>query len=71
MALIKAEPEPIFVPHRVGQQALACSSSKYWGLVRSGKITVVGRRKGSRASWESIKRYAAELIAEAQSGKAA
>jgi hypothetical protein len=68
---IEDPPEPFFVRHKIGQQALGVRESYYWQLVRAGKITVVGRGKTSRASWQSIKNYAAELLAEAQADKVA
>jgi hypothetical protein len=64
-------PEPFFIRHRTGQRMLAVRDSKYWALVRAGKITVVGKGRTSRATWASIKAYAAEVLAEAQAGKAA
>jgi hypothetical protein len=63
--------EPLFVVHKIGMRALAVTSSTYWKLVRLGKIQVVGRKRGSRASWASIKAYAAERLAAAQAEKAA
>jgi hypothetical protein len=71
MISIEDPPEPLFVRHKIGQRALAIGESFYWSLVRDGKITVVGRGKTSRASWQSIKDYAAKLLAEAEAQKVA
>jgi hypothetical protein len=65
MAQVEDTPEPFFVTHTTGKRVLAIRDAKYWALVRSGKITAVGRKRGSRAVWASIKAYAAEVLAEA------
>jgi len=65
------EPEPLLVTHRGGQRALGVGPSHYWGLVRAGKIQVVGKGKAGRAFWPSIKGYVNELVTEAQKAKAA
>jgi hypothetical protein len=66
------EPERLLAKHRNVQRAIDVSASHYWGLVRAGKIKVVGRGKGGRAVWASVRDYVASLEnAEGQSGKAA
>jgi hypothetical protein len=71
MAPVEDEIEPIFIRHKTAQRMLAIRQSKYWKVVRSGKITTVGRSRTSRAHLPSIKAYAAELLAEAQADKVA
>jgi hypothetical protein len=63
--------EPWFVKNDHAMKLLAVRPSYYWGLVRQRKIIVVGKGRGSRASLSSLRAYAAELLAEATSGKAA
>jgi hypothetical protein len=60
------QPEPFFIPHKIGQRLLGVRSSYYWGLVRKKKIVSVRKGKASRASFPSIKAYAEELLAEAE-----
>lgn len=57
------ETERLLVTHRRAQRLLDCGSSFYWGLVKKGRITVVGRGKASRAEFRSLRAYVA---AEAQ-----
>jgi hypothetical protein len=64
-------PQQLLAKHKRGRQIIDCSNSHYWGLVRAGKIIVVGKGRGSRAYLPSILRYVDELLAEAKSGKAA
>lgn len=71
MGQVDEAPEPFFVPHKVGRRVLGIQGSKYWSLVKSGRITAVGRGRTSRAYWPSIKQYAAEVLAEAQADKVA
>jgi hypothetical protein len=68
MSLTEDEIE-LFVPNRVGRRMLGVGRDKYRALARAGKITVVGRNKGSRSYLPSVRAYLAELLAEA-GGKA-
>jgi hypothetical protein len=67
------ELKPIFVRHKTAQRMLAIRQSKYWKVVKAGKIITVGQARTSRAYLPSVLAYANELLAEAQSaaGKAA
>jgi len=60
--------EPLLVRHRWAQDMLGLGATKYWQLVKSGKIEVVGTGSMSRADYASIKRYVQKLLAEAQKG---
>jgi hypothetical protein len=57
------ELDRLLVTHRRAQRLLDCGSSFYWGLVKKGRITVVGRGRASRADFRSLRAYVA---AEAQ-----
>jgi hypothetical protein len=65
--------EPIFIKNALGKKLLGCGDSYYWGLARKKKIIIVGKGRGSRTYYPSIKAYAAELLAEAaaKTGEAA
>ena len=63
--------ERLLIRHPNAQRALDASPSHYWSLVRSGKIRTVGRGKGGRAVWSSIKGYVSELITEAENAEEA
>jgi hypothetical protein len=63
-------PPPLLIKHRRAQQILDCGPSFYWGLVRAGQITVVGRGKAGRADYASIRSYVRSLLAEARAEKA-
>jgi hypothetical protein len=58
--------DPFFVRHREGRHLIGCGNTKYWQLVKAGEIEVVGRGAMSRATYDSIKRYVAKLVAEAR-----
>lgn len=57
--------EPLLVRHKMAKTAIACGNSKYWELVKSGEIKVVGEGPSSRAVWESVKQYVRRLLEEA------
>jgi hypothetical protein len=69
--MVEDGPEPLLVKHARGQRAIDASPSHYWGLVRAGKIQVVGEGKAGRAVWASIKAYVGELVTEAKKRKEA
>jgi hypothetical protein len=58
--------EPLLVRHQQAQDMLGLGATKYWQLVKSGQIEVVGSGALSRAVHASIKRYLQKLLAEAQ-----
>jgi len=61
------EPEPWFIANGAAMRLLGVRTSSYWRLVREKRIIVVGKGRASRASFDSIKRYANELLAQAES----
>jgi hypothetical protein len=63
--------EPLLVRHQQAQDMLGLGATKYWQLVRSGQIEVVGAGAMSRAVYTSLKKYVAKLLAEAAAEKAA
>jgi hypothetical protein len=63
--------EPLLVRHQQAQDMLGLGATKYWQLVRSGQIEVVGAGATSRAVYASLKKYVAKLLAEAAAEKAA
>lgn len=60
------EIEPLLLRHSAAKQMLACGNSKYWELVKAGEIEVVGKGGMSRATYASVRRYVAKLLADAQ-----
>lgn len=58
--------EPLLVRHQQAQQMLSLGATKYWQIVRTGEIEVVGTGAMSRAVYVSIKRYVQKLLAEAK-----
>jgi hypothetical protein len=63
--------EPLFITNALAMRLLGRRTSSYWGLVRKGKILVVGKGRASRASFASVKKYAEKLLAEAGAGEKA
>jgi hypothetical protein len=63
--------EPLLVRHQQAQDMLGLGAMKYWQLVRSGQIEVVGAGAMSRAVYASLKKYVAKLLAKAAAEKAA
>jgi hypothetical protein len=61
--------DPLLVKHKRAQRMLDCGASFYWGLVKQGRIKVLGSGRASRADYASVKEYYRSLQAEA--GKAA
>ena len=61
------EPEPWFVTNAKAMKLLAIRPSFYWRLAREKRILVVGKGRASRASFDSVKRYANELLSQAES----
>jgi hypothetical protein len=60
------EAEPLLIRHAEAQRLLGLGPSYYFGLVRSGRIRVVGRGRLSRALYSSVKDYVRGLVAEAE-----
>jgi hypothetical protein len=59
------EIEPLLVKHPDAQRLIACGASKYWQLVKLGEIEVVGTGAMGRATYASLQRYVARLLAKA------
>jgi hypothetical protein len=64
--MIPMEAEPFLIRHAEAQRLLGLGSSHYFGLVRAGRIKVVGRGRLSRALYGSVKEYVRDLVAEAE-----
>jgi hypothetical protein len=62
---------PLLVRHAEAQRLLGLGPSRYFKLVREGRIRSVGRGRMSRALYSSVLEYVQALVAEAQGRKAA
>ncbi len=64
------DPERLLGKHATAQRMIDDGPSHYWGLVRKGKILVVGRGRASRVYLPSVRAYVAELVAQAEAKRA-
>jgi hypothetical protein len=63
--------EPLLIKHAEAMRMIGCKVSRYWGLVRKGKIIVVEKGRAGRAYVPSVRAYVEQLLAEAQNAMAA
>ena len=61
--------EPLLLRHDEAQRLLGLGASRYFKLIREGRIQSVGQGKMSRAVYSSIKEYVQALVTEAQSAE--
>jgi hypothetical protein len=64
--MIAMEAEPFFVRHSEAQRLLGLGESRYFQLIREGRIKSVGKGRMSRAVYSSIKEYVRGVVAEAE-----
>jgi hypothetical protein len=57
---------PLLVRHSEAQRLLGLGPSRYFKLVREGRIRSVGKGRMSRAEYSSILEYVRGLVAEAE-----
>jgi hypothetical protein len=55
---LKGQLEPLTVPHPTAQHLLGVGNTKYWELVKTGKVEVVAVGRSSMATYRSLKRLA-------------
>jgi hypothetical protein len=73
-AIMTAEPipiEPLLLRHVDAARVLGLGQSRYYKLIREGRIQSVGKGRMSRAVYSSIRKYVSDLVAEAEAPKAA
>ena len=58
--------EPLLIRNPDAQKLLAVGPSKYWQMVKAGRIEVVGSGAMSRATFASVKKEVERQRAEAQ-----